>query len=255
MSRRNQKPAARSDRGRDNSATTCTVGLSDRVGNIEEVLKDGIETLKTQILNGAGDPETLNTIAIKLEDFKTTTLESLQVFKNDLLKLETRVGAVENRADDHRRELYLNDLVVYGIEESDGEDLVAVAANVINSKILKISRHKMEFSECDINYCYRLGRKGEGGKKPRPLSVSFTNRWKRDTVFGLKRHLKGSGVVVSERLTVSALKLYTQARVKLGTKSCWTQGGKVYVCVGDIRKKIVDEGGIDDLCKDVKRDG
>lgn len=242
MTRRNQKNTVSTASSGESSSS----GLSARVDNIEEALKLGIEDLKNQILNNGNTPEALSSIGEKLDDFKNSALQSLQVIRDELRKLGEKNKVVESTMEELRQEYLLNSLVIFGIEEKNDEDPIETVCQVLNSRLWKHS-NRTDLSKVNINYCQRIGRKDTGHKKPRPLSVEFTNRWMRDVIFGLKRHLKGTSVVVSERLIKSRLELYNQAREKLGIKSCWTRRGQVYVSVSGTKRKIVSKSDLDGI--------
>lgn len=162
------------------------------------------------------------------------------------MKLKGSIVAVEKTVTEHKQERYLNSIVISGVTETDDEDIIQVAVRLINSKIMNKCRHKVNISDIDINYCRRLGKKSDNRKNPRPLSVEFTNRWKRNLVFASKKHLKGTGVVISEQLVRSRLDLYNKVRTKVGMRSCWTFMGNVYASVNGVRRKVLKESDVSD---------
>lgn len=245
MTRRTQKNVVSAGSVCDNGAATSASGLNARVNSIEEALKTGIEDLKSQFLTSGTAPETLKSISDKLEEFKNSTLQSLQGIRDELLRLEEKTRAVDAKMEDRMMEHLQSSLVIYGVEEKTNEDPIDTVCQIINSKLLNHSNNEIVISKTNINYCQRLGKNDAGSKKPRPLSVEFTNRWIREEVFALKRHLKGSSIVVAERLIKSRLELYNQARAKLGIKSCWTLNGRIYVSVGDVKRRLISKSDLD----------
>lgn len=239
-----------------NSANTDTdtSQLSVRVNEMEEALKSGLEELKSQITGSSRSPETHGDVIEKLEVFKISVMQSISAIKSELTKLVNKTVMVERTLLDRQQETLLNNIIIYGVAEEDGEDLLQMVPRIINSKLLNYQKPKVPFSNVDINYCRRLGKKVDGNKKPRPISVQFVNRWMRELIFKLKKHLKGSDVIITEQLVKPKLNMYNKARDTFGVKKCWSWNGNIYVCINGERKQIRNEKELADIVKNMTTD-
>lgn len=230
------------------SAGASTSQLNERVTEMEEVLKTGLMEIKSQIMGGNYPPEVLDGITGKLEMLKNSMMQSITALRSELSKIVSKSSDIERSLMVREQQSLLNNIVISGVPEEPDEDLLQVVSRLINTKVINNHR-KLSITNTHINYCKRLGKKDDGRKKPRPISVNFVNRWMRDLTFNSKKQLKGSGVVISEHLIKSKLDIFNKARDKLGVKSCWTWNGNVYVCINGERKQIRGDKDIDDFAK------
>lgn len=152
-----------------------------------------------------------------------------KIFENMLLEVE-RLGRVSNKhLEATNRDAGLNCLIFYRVAEDSENKPVENIAKIISQRLPII------ITPNDVDYSYRLGKKIDSvTDKSRPLLVRFTNRWKRDTVFGSKKHFKGSGILVGEVLSKEKFALYKIVRERVGNKASWTWKGDIYInCRGD----------------------
>ena len=174
--------------------------------------------LKEKVSLKAGSNEQTGdvlTLTNRFSVFEKSAFESLQTIKQDLNQLKTEVSKQTMSANQ-------NTILIHGLDESQGADLYENVVKLITTKI------KVKVSKADLNYCYRLGVKKSAAKKPRPVVVSFCQRWLRDQIFYNKRELKGSTILFTEMLTAESLKLFKEAKDRF-KNSCWTMGGRVFV--------------------------
>lgn len=61
--------------------------------------------------------------------------------------------------------------------------------------------------------------------KPRPVIIEFCHVWKRNRVFYVKKHVKGSGFLIAEVLSPLRNDVFKLAKKKFG-RGCWTSGGR-----------------------------
>lgn len=230
------------------SAGASTSQLNERVTEMEEVLKSGLMEIKSQITSGSYPPEFLDGVTEKLEMLKNSMMQSITALRSELLKIVSKNSDIERSLMVGKQQSLLNNIVISGVPEEPDEDLLQVVLRLINSKVINNHR-KLTITNMHINYCQRLGKKDDRRKKPRPISVSFVNRWMRDLTFNSKKQLKGSGVVIAEHLIKSKFDIFNKARDKFGVTSCWTWKGDVYVCKNGERKQIRSDKDIDDFVK------
>lgn len=172
--------------------------------------------------------------------FETFEVKARKIFENMHMEIRRLTDELRRDIAAINRDINMNCLVFYGISED-------IVYNQIIDKIVSIINEKLphNITQNDIDYTIRLGKKPDTATdKKRPLLIRFINRWKRDTVYAEKKHLKGSGILIGEMLTKQSLDLFKLVRERLGNKVCWTWRGDVFVYYDGERRKI---GNIDTL--------
>nr|CAI5869826.1 unnamed protein product [Callosobruchus analis] len=143
--------------------------------------------------------------------------------------IKTSLSEVKTAFEDYncwqKKREHESGVVIFGIPEVDPRTLTETIAKFFSSKL------KLDVGPADINVCYRMGASApadKSGKRPRPVAVYFVNRWLRDKIFFAKSALKGSGAVISEIRTESALELYKKIKTVVGAKNVWTWRGNIF---------------------------
>lgn len=222
--------------------------LNSRVEKMEGVLQTGLSELRKQISkivhssnserDDASTPEAINEVIMKMNNFEDTIRNSLKTLKDDIDNIRTRM-------DSESQEHFNSQLIFHGIKESKDENINEMICEIVNEKVLKNINEKITVN--DIHICYRLGKKREQHGKPRSVCVQFVHRWKREIVYHNKRCLKGSSVVIGEKLTSSRLTLYKKVREKFSGNSCWTSRGNIFVIVENSIKRIKSETDLNSM--------
>ena len=168
----------------------------------------------------------------ELEDKQISFGEKMANLEEINLKLQEDIDSFEQYG---RR----NCLLLHGIPESKDqptrEDTDAVAMDLFNSKLkLKI------MTKADLD------RKQKA--RPRPIIAKFTSYNKRSEVFRVKKHLKGSGVSISESLTPQRQALLNTVKRHPAVTSSWTMDGRI-ICLLPSNNKVVIEQKKKDLYK------
>jgi hypothetical protein len=161
-----------------------------------------------------------------------TPLRSQVEWLNDQVqKLQKEVTTLkkdtEVKTDELEQYGRRNAIRIFGVEESEHENVDAVVMNTLkfvnpSADITKISR------------CHRVGRKFTGPGKPRGIIVKFTSyRWKLE-IMRCKSNLKGlhAKTFFNDDLTKAKSDLFFQARtLKRDDKifGCWTWDGKIFI--------------------------
>ncbi|KAG5865306.1 hypothetical protein JTB14_001445 [Gonioctena quinquepunctata] len=200
--------------------------ISDRVSDIEKTLGSGLNELKSELMNkitGSYSKDDIDNCMGKILSFERNV-------KKLLCELKLAIKSNAQQADDNfRADKYLNAVVLAGVPENSTEDLIESSCEILRKCSTFINNN-------DINYCYRLGKISDN--KSRPIAIFFTNRWKQDGAFKIKKNLKGSGCVMFEMLIKSKLNLLVNARKKLGTRNCWSWKGQISSSENENIKKI-----------------
>ena len=99
------------------------------------------------------------------------------------------------------------------------------------------SRLDENISVSDLDRTHRLGKPG-GRRGPRPIIAKLLRHNDKARIFRKKKMLKGSRIMLTERLTPRRAVFLRYAREKFGGFNVWTRDGDIY---------IKSEDGISDL--------
>ena len=149
---------------------------------------------------------------------KDELINSLQI---EVSSLKVEVKNLEKKADDQEQYSRRNCLLIHGLTETKTEDTDEMVLDVINNKL------NIEMSQISIDRSHRLGKRKGPGQKPRAIIVKFTRYKDRHHVFRNKKLLKGTGISVTESLTVKRMEHLKKAREQHGFGNVWTLDGKI----------------------------
>ncbi|CAH1163372.1 unnamed protein product [Phaedon cochleariae] len=173
----------------------------------------------------------IKTIQQKLLSMEKTVAELQK--KNDTLEsklksLETKINDSDKGKDEMERKLDQIDqstrstnLRIFNLKETQNEDTRTEVMRILNNKM------SLNLSDADIQLCYRIG-KGQGNKS-RGIFLKLKQLTTKQTIYGKKKLLKGTNIVVREDLTTLRVNMMNEAIGKLGLKNVWTENGKIYV--------------------------
>ena len=131
---------------------------------------------------------------------KDQLINSLQI---EVSFLKDDVKNLEKKADDQKQYSRKNCLLIHVLNETKTEDTDEMVLDVINNKL------NIEMSQISIDRSHRCGKRNGRGQKPRAIIVKFTRYKDRNHIFRNKKLLKGSGISVTESLTLT---LYLDTR-------------------------------------------
>ena len=123
-------------------------------------------------------------------------------------------------------------MLIHGLMETKTEDTDEMVLDVINNKL------NIEMSEISIDRSHRLGKRKGPGQKPRAIIVKFTRYKDRHHVFRNKKLLKGTGISVTESLTLKRMEHLKKAREQHGFGNVWTLDGKIMFKRNDSNPKV-----------------
>lgn len=190
----------------------------------------GSKNASSQKSSDFGD---ITELSERFASFEESVLSSLQSIRQDLTQLKSNLGK-------HVMSTNQNAILVHGVDETKSKDLYDCIINIIIKNI------GIQIRKSDLNYCYRFGPKKTEAKTPRPVVVSFYQRWLRDDIFFKKKVLKGTNILFTELLTKEAFLLYKETR-KHFQKSCWTMGGKVHVFNDGVKTVISSKNELESI--------
>jgi len=159
----------------------------------------------------------------------TTVYDTIKQLQADVSSLQERIKEIDERLVERTDELEQyqrrNNLRLFGVKESVSEDTDKLVISICRDKLGVVLPAEA------ISRSHRVGRRqdaaADGGKRPRPIIVSFTTYRTRRMVFQDKKKLKGTGVTIREDLTFRRQELYRTAVSRYGVKNVWTQDGRV----------------------------
>lgn len=191
--------------------------------------RNEIEKVKTPTTEEKSGDERISEISNNFDLFSASV-------NNRLKELELQIDALRKNADACLAQIDKNfqynnrgKILLLGLKESPGEDLLGVVIDLFNSKL------RTSIKKCDIFYTYRLGKKND--KKVRPAVVEFGNMWTRNEVFACKKLLKGTGIIIADFLSPIRYEVFKLVKQKLG-KECWTNKGMIGFKIGDEVKYV-----------------
>ena len=123
-------------------------------------------------------------------------------------------------------------MLINGLTETTTEDTEEIVLDVINNKL------NIEMSQINIDRSHRLGKRKSPGQKPRAIIVKFTRYKDRHHVFRNKKLLKGTGISVTESLTLKRMAQLKKAREQHGFANVWTLDGKIMFKGNDGNPKV-----------------
>ena len=160
---------------------------------------------------------------------KDELINSLQI---EVSSLKVEVKNLEKNPDDQERYSRRNCLLIHGLNKTKTKDTKEMVLDVINDKL------NMEMSQVSIDRSHRLGKRKGPGQKPRAIIVKFTRYKDRHLVFRNKKLLKGSGISVTESLTLKRVEHLKKAREQHGFADAWTLDGKIMFKGNDGNPKV-----------------
>lgn len=126
-------------------------------------------------------------------------------------------------------------LCFHGLEESEGEQLETTISKFVEDSL------KVKLPVDSIVKARRIGKPAKRGSfvgdgkapgsnkklRPRPVVVTFSHNLKRSDVFYAKKHLAGTGKLITEDLTPHRRELYQLVAKEIGIRKTWTTDGRV----------------------------
>lgn len=178
-----------------------------------------------KIASGTAPPHAdLASLSSEFNDFKSFVCLTLS-------KLKTQLELLTLGLDKHETIMRGKVLLFHGIPEKPNENL--------QDSVIKVLANQMKISDIGpqhIKVCHRLG---STPGKIRPTLVRFYNMEQRHIVWENKTALKSTGITLSEFLTRTRHRVFTDARKHFGVKNCWTLEGRIVILTpNQSRQKI-----------------
>ena len=166
----------------------------------------------------------------ELEKERKENDELINRLQIEISSLKVEVKNLEKKTDDQEQYSRRNGLLIHGLNEAKTENTDEMVFDVISDKL------NMEMSQVSIDRSHRLGKRK--GQKPRAIIVKFTRYKDRHHVFRNKKLLKGSGISVTESLTLKRMEQLKKVREQHGFTNVWTLDGKIMFKGNDGNPKV-----------------
>ena len=184
----------------------------------------------------------------ELESYSEVCKSTSQLLRSDLDKAQEKIKELELKIDDQEQRSRNQCLLFHGIPEDDNEDTDVQIIEMCSEHL------NMDLNISAIERSHRLGPRRQSKKpstrnnrkddKPRPIIARFSSYRDRQSLFSIKKKLKGKNISITENLTKSRLDLLKKANDKYGKGKCWSQEGRIFTKIGNNFKVISSE---DDL--------
>lgn len=152
-------------------------------------------------------------------------ISTLQIQNDELVEENKRLKSEIDAVQQYSRR---NNIRIYGIKETDGEDTDRIVVNLFKEKLNV---------DLDIHQIDRSHRVGADKTRSRHIIVKFISYRDKRKVLQNRKFLKASGISIEEDLTKERLNLFKTARAKLKKENVWTHDGLVWIRHN--RKKLI----------------
>uniref|UniRef100_A0A147BIZ2 Myosin light chain kinase n=1 Tax=Ixodes ricinus TaxID=34613 RepID=A0A147BIZ2_IXORI len=201
--------------------------VEENPGPDTETMREILESQKEMAINISTLVQGQKSFEKRLEAIEASTskIKDLSRELNDtqgkLVHLEATVVKLESKIDDLENRSRRNNLVIYGVEESNAETEQHLMEKVVEG----FFKSKMSVEVKSLERIHRLGRVARG--KPRPIILRFGNYNERQNVLRNAKKLKGTRIFINEDFS----KNVRMIRKKLweSAKENRERGEKVYL--------------------------
>jgi hypothetical protein len=180
-------------------------------------------------------------VAVKEAISKSTAFfeEKLQKQQEVIDGLQRRLKQAEienNRLEQYSRRSHLR---IHGLKLDDGDDCKEAVCRFINTHLSLDSAvqprdldaaHKLPLRQVDTEASQTVAKEGTNKARPRVpvIIVRFHARDLRDSVIKSRKQLKGSGISITEDLTVKNVLLLKRLQRCAHFQAAWSWEGKIY---------------------------
>ena len=207
----------------------------DRISEIETKYKNLLEEMKklkeTHSTNASTQENDTVTPQLQktLDELITQTSvanETVASIKNDRDALRKDIGNHESRIENLAQYFRVNSLLIHNLKDvpknCHGYDFGLYLVNKLNQ--LLADRLRFEVTIWHLEYAHILPTKNN--IKP-VVIVKFKSRFMKYDIFDNRSKLKGTGISITEHLTVYNLQLLKEARDVVGFENVWTSQNKI----------------------------
>ena len=164
-------------------------------------------------------------------EFLTSKFDELEKERKiEVSSLRVELKFFEKKADDQEQYSHRNCFLIHGLNETKSEDKDEMVLDIINNKV------NIEMSQISIEKSHRFRKRKV--QNPRAIIVKFRRYKDRNHVFRNKKFLKGSGISVTESLTLKRMEHLKKAREQHIFANVWTLDEKIMFKGNDGNTKV-----------------
>jgi len=220
--------------------------ISNRVDELGKSMDD-FEQRLDKILSTHKQEASVSPLSVVLEElqtdfssFKKEASESLSSLKKEIDELKGQVFDTSMQLDELNQYSRRNCILIHGISQTPNEDVDSIALKIFNDN-LKLQ----DIGLSHLDRCHRIGSPKRSTDIVRqgklPIIVKFTSYRIRSQVWKAKRLLKNSGILITESLTPYRQKLLRSAKDRFGSRSAYSQDGRVILWHNNRRITVTSE--------------
>ncbi|MEW8546875.1 MAG: hypothetical protein AB2693_25450 [Candidatus Thiodiazotropha sp.] len=193
---------------------------------LKNIFTERIDLLESRVFDVEQTVE--NNVRI-LHDHKAETDDSVsqceQRIRNNersIFENELYISDMELKVNDLEQYTRRNSIRIHGMQEQrirGRENTLQLVSNFLYDKFEL---------EPDIEIAHRVGGLSRNSTQPRSIIVKFMRRSDKMEIMLRRKHLKGSGISISDDLTIKNVRLIKQARTNERIEAAWSWDGKVY---------------------------
>lgn len=186
--------------------------LESRVFDVEQAIDDNAKSMNDSLRDH------------KVESSKSISECQQRIYNNErsIFENELYISDMEIKVNELEQYTRRNSIRIHGMEEwrwRGRENTIELVSDFLYNQF---------GLETDIEIAHRVGEKGRNRNEPRSIIVKFVRRSDKMEVMLRRKQLKGSGISISDDLTVKNVKLIKVTRENERIEAAWSWDGKVY---------------------------
>lgn len=203
-----------------------------------DAVKEELSSLKTELVMQKEavreTNERIHVLEQAVKYFKGYTDDHIDQFAKQVEDFRGVFKNIWQTQDEQEQYSSRECIVLHGIPEEKKEDTDLTFIKEINSRLDE------NISVSDLDRTHRLGKPG-GRRGPRPIIAKLLRHNDKARIFRKKKMLKGSRIMLTERLTPRRAVFLRYAREKFGGFNVWTRDVDIYIKSEDGIKNMTNE--------------
>lgn len=160
----------------------------------------------------------------ELQEKKINNLEK------EVKNLQTEIEEIREEKENMEQYSRRNNLRIFGVQEKETENTQEIVVKLIEEKL------KYKINPEEIESCHRVSTKSTN--KSRPILLKLTTNKTKNDIYYKKKALKGTKITIREDLTSHRKELVKTAVEHFGSKTVWSQNGKIFIFYNNKKQLI-----------------
>ena len=152
----------------------------------------------------------------KFDEFEKKKKEQKKVIaelRGEVSFLNEKLNCITEQVDRQEQYSSRNYLLIHGITGGNQENTDTLAIEIFKEELIT------KLTQRDLDRTRRIGKNDKSSNRPRPVIVKFIRCNDRKKVFSKKKHLKSSGISITESLAKLRLGKIAKAREEFGFRN------------------------------------